>query len=94
MTHQFIATHTLPVTNTKPFRVVAVSSYGKTRLVVSVDAYDSHDAAHLGAARLLATKLKWAGKWIEGCGPAGNVYVWVPPTMQGMGFTVEPGPVT
>ncbi len=64
-------------TSTKPARVSA-SAEGVSPVTVSVSAYDSSDAASIGAAIELCRKVGWYGTLAEGfIEPGINVYVWI-----------------
>lgn len=68
-------------TSTKPARVSA-SAEGVSTVTVSVSAYDSSDAASIGAAKELCKKLNWTGTLAEGfIEPGVNVYVWINSSM-------------
>ena len=63
---QSIHTRFHPQTNTRPARVSAHNSGGTHSEIVSVDAFDSAEAAERGVALALATRLQWAGNWVGG----------------------------
>jgi hypothetical protein len=83
---QSISTRYMGPTNTRGSRVKAKSSSGLSLTLGWNDALDINEN-HTGAARALAVKLGWAGRWVAGGGSdgCGNVYV----QDDGDGFTVE-----
>lgn len=72
---QAIVTKYLGPTNTRSGRIKATAFAGS--VTIEYDAGLSQDSNHLAAARKLAEKFKWRGKWIAGGMPSedGNVYV-------------------
>lgn len=72
-----IFTKYLPYTDTKQSRVKAYVKHSQVKETVTLN-YDhgkTTDDNHNEAARQLATKLKWHGKWCRGDLPDGMVYV-------------------
>lgn len=74
---QTIETHYLPVTNTKPLRVVAVTSGGLRGKPISANNVngDSVETVHAYAAKLLRDSLGWEGKMIGGHTKRGMIWV-------------------
>ncbi len=61
-------------TNTKPSKVYA-SAEGGNRISISFDDTNGQADAHAKAARALADKMGWHGKWVGGA--LADCYVWV-----------------
>ncbi len=80
---QAIATRFLGPTDFRGSRVKATCQAGA--LTLSWDDACGIDDNHTAAARALATKLGWAGRWVVGGLPdgTGNVYVWTDDTDRG-----------
>ncbi len=89
MGYQAIVTKYLGPTNTRPSRIKATASAGS--IIVSCDSGINQDANHAAAARALALKYGWHGRYVGGGMPEGNgnVYVCDDPRRDGDGFTVE-----
>lgn len=83
---QSISTKYLGATNYRGSRVKARSSSGLS-LTVSWDDALGSDENHTAAARALAAKLGWSGRWVAGGASdgRGNVYV----NDDGDGFEIE-----
>lgn len=71
---QTITTRVLPATNTKPTRIKAETSSGKS-YICSVDKYDSIEDAHRGTAFALMLDLKWTGIMVGGDTKEGKTWV-------------------
>ena len=82
---QSISTKYLGATNYRGSRVKATSSAGMSLTLSWDDALDV-DGNHQAAARALATRLNWYGRWYAGAAldGKGNVYV----SDDGDGFSV------
>ena len=70
---QSISTRDIPATNTKPARVRATASGGRT-MIVSKTGCEYFDA-HAYAARMLADSLGWAAEFIPGATRDGYCFV-------------------
>ena len=72
---QAIVTKYIGPTNFRGSRIKASAYAGS--VTIEYDAGLSTEANHLAAARKLAEKFKWRGKWVAGGMPSetGNVYV-------------------
>lgn len=76
--YQAIVTKWIGPTNTKGSRVKAKAAAGS--LTVSWDHSKGVEENHTAAAKALASKLNWNGRWAAGGMPddTGNVYVLLP----------------
>jgi hypothetical protein len=74
---QSIITKYLGPTNTQGSRIKAHTSYGRNSITLGYDYALNGKENHAAAAKTLATKLNWSGRWIEGGGDKGqgNIYV-------------------
>jgi hypothetical protein len=79
---QYIETEYKGPSNTRGSRIIARSSYGRSKVTISYDPALSTEENHKAAAMALATKLQWHGQWIGGGGERGNVYVRIMPHSQ------------
>ena len=84
---QTIITKYLGPTTVRGSRVKAWTSYGKASVTLGFDHALSDNENHALAAKTLAAKLDWAGRWVEGGAEKGrgNVYV----LDAGSGFQIE-----
>jgi hypothetical protein len=83
---QSISTRYIGPTDHRGSRVKARASGGFSRTIGWDDRLDS-EANHTAAARELAARLGWAGRWVGGGSADGQGYVFVQD--DGDGFTVE-----
>ena len=72
---QYISTEYRGPSNFRGSRIIARTSYGKARVTVPYDHALTTENNHRAAAQALAKKLNWHGKWVEGGGERGNVYI-------------------
>lgn len=75
---QSISTRDIAETNTKPARIRATATNGRS-VIVSRHCKDDYFAAHAHAARLLAGNLEWTDPMIPGA------------TREGFAFVFDPG---
>ena len=71
MSHKAILVKYLPFTNHKPSRVKAIV-HRSLSITVSVSEYSCNDEARLEAAKAIARRLCWRGKYIKGTLPNGD----------------------
>jgi hypothetical protein len=86
MTVQAIATHYLGPTDKRGSRIVARAAAG--RIVVSYDPRHGVERNHAAAARKLAERFGWAGRYEQGGAPDDSGYVFVQPD-PASGFTID-----
>lgn len=88
---QAIVTKYLGPTNFRGSRIKASAYAGS--IIVDYDCALNSERNHLEAAKKLANKYGWSGKWLAGGMPdeTGNVYVNADAVFETDAFEVEPG---
>jgi hypothetical protein len=76
---QTIITKYIGPTDKRGSRISATTSGGSGRIVRPYRGSERNEVNHREAAKALAEKLEWSGKWIGGSGKGPTmVWVWIP----------------